>query len=108
MGVDGQGARFETETVISLPLLSQTFAKLGLASSSSNSSTKGSCLFLTKRRSNTGPGFTNQLGRVRLTMLRLSKPRKRSCGVAFVAVQSKDRTECKASGNTDSHADSGC
>ena len=106
--LDGQGARSETETVTSLPLLSRTFAKLGLASSSSTSSTKGSCLFLIKRQSNISPGCINQLGRVRPTMLRLSKPRKRSCGVAFVALQNKDRTECKALGSTASHVDSGC
>ena len=108
MEIDGQSARTETETVSSLQFFSQTLTELGLASSSSTSSTNGLCLFLTKRRCNTGPSCINQLGRVESTMLRLFKPRKRSCGVAFAAVQSKDRTECKALGSCDSHANFGC
>ena len=107
MEIDGQSARTKTETVSSLQFFSQTLTELGLASSSSTSSTNGSCLFLTKRRSR-GPSCINQLGRVESTMLSLFKPRKRSCGVAFAAVQSKDRTECKALGSFDSHENFGC
>ena len=109
MGVDEQCARSsETEIVTSLSVFSPTFANLGLVLSSSTSLPEGLCLFLTKGRSSIDFGCTNQLEKVRPTMLRLSKPRKRSCGVALVAVQSKDRTVCKASGSTDSHVDSGC
>ena len=105
---DGQGARSEMETLDSRPSAERTLAKLGLASSNSTSSTRGSLLLLTNRRTRTSPGWISQDGRDFPTILLLENPRNRSWGVAFVAVQSSDRTACRASGRTAYHDEICC
>ena len=80
----------------------RTLENRGLASSSWTSSTSGSCLFLTYFRSNTvAPGETNQAGKNFPSVYSRGKlAKKRSCGVAFVAVHKSGLMEYKASGNT--------
>ena len=51
----GQGVKSDVDTVLSRPSGKRMCAKLGLASSKSTSSTKGSSLFQTNLRNKTGP-----------------------------------------------------
>ena len=92
----GRGARSLSETVSSLPHGYLTFALVGFTETSSTSETSGSYFdLLTCRRTRTGPVSVSHEGRVFSRIARRSKDTKRSWGVVFVAVQSRDRWQSK-------------
>ena len=95
------GARNFVDAVSSLPSGSLTIAYFGFASISSTSSTNGSNLdFRTCRFSRTKPGVVNQVGTEVPLVDRRWLVKRRSCGVALVAVHNNDLIECRASCNT--------
>ena len=92
----GRGATSFKETVVSRPFLKRMCAYCGVAWIRSASSTKGSyLLWRTCLRINTVPGELSHEGTDIPRTERLEKFRKRSWGVVFVAVQSRERMECK-------------
>ena len=108
IGTDGQGARSRRETVASRPSMFRTFAYIGLTSRSSTWSTRGSFVLVrTNLRRRTGPGECSHEGIDVPQDERRWKLKNLSCGVVFVDVERSDRMECRASGRTTSHLESG-
>ena len=105
---DGQGARSRIETADSRPSMYRTFAYIGLTYRSSTSSTRGLFLLVrTNLRSRTGPAECNHESIDVPQDERRWKLKNISCGVVFVDVERSDRVECRASGRTTSHWESG-
>ena len=88
----GSGARSRSETESSLPHGYLTRAKEGLTETRSTSDTIGVYLDLRLcRLTRTGPFSNNQDGRESPVPDRRGNEKRRSCGVALVAVQRRDR-----------------
>jgi len=104
-----QGAASLRERFSSRPSSCRTLACVGLASNSSTSSAKSSCLLVrTCLRKNTGPGRINQAGRdFPLGDFRQKKRRNSSWGVTSVAMHNSERVACKVSINTVSQHSTG-
>ena len=103
----GHGARSDVDKVFSFPLDNKIRKEDGLASTSKTWSLKGSSLLRTNRRSRTGQGESNQAG-IEVPIIACRRKQKSlSCGISFVAKESKDRNLWSAAGNTSSQLFSG-
>ena len=103
-GGDGHGDKSFRDTADSLPSGYRMCAYAGFTLVNSTSSTSGSFLLLrTNRLSITLPGVDNQVGKEDPQGERRWNPNNLSCGVVFVAVESKDLIECSTFGSTISH-----
>ena len=94
------GASWRMLTVFSFPVGILTWTYCGLAWSTSTWSTNASCFLLTFLFSSAVSPSDSQLGMEVPLADRLWNIQNLSCGVAFVAVHNRDRTECRASGST--------